>query len=186
MRPKKLLFIILAVVSIGILLFGLMIYATIKTKSTDVSNEKPFQEWVGKSVSLKQPIIIFNPKIKMYKEKDYPYEFLDSLHPNWQSINEQLNSSDSDVEEIDRFSSGSSFTIEKATMFTNGVSGSSYPYVFGIITDGSKTYKVGFQWGGRSLVRFMDGVDKQWQFPQAPWQNQTDTTYYALPEAEWW
>ena len=186
MSLKKVIFIIGGIFFVGLLLFGLLLYMTIKTKSTDVSREKPFQEWVGKSVILKNEILIFNEKLKSHTDEDYPYEFLDSLQPKWQFVNEQLRSGNPDVEEIKRFPKGSTFTIEKATLFTNGVSGTSSPYLFGRISDGTKTYQVGFRWGEQSMSRFFDDVEEQWKFPQAPWQNQTNSKYYALPEANWW
>ncbi|MBA5630311.1 hypothetical protein [Moheibacter lacus] len=186
MTLKKVLFILGGVFLLGILLFGFFLYFTIKTKSTDVSDEQPFQNWVGKKVELNQEILIFNEKLKSHTDEYFPYEFTDSLQTKWQYVSEQLRSGNEDVAEIDRFPKGATFTIEKATLFTNGVSGSSNIYLFGEISNGEKTYEVGFQWGEQSISRFLDDVDEQWNFPQAPWQNQTDTTYYALPEANWW
>lgn len=186
MSLKKVLFILGGVFLLGILLFGFFLYIAIKTKSTDVSDDPPFQNWVGKTVELNQGILIFNEKLKSHTDQDFLYEFTDSLQPKWQFVSEQIQSNNSDFKKIGRFPKGSTFTIEKATLFTNGVSGSSSPYLFGRISDGTQSYKVGFRWGEQSLTRFFDDVDQQWKFPQAPWQNKIDTTYYALPEANWW
>lgn len=66
------------------------------------------------------------------------------------------------------------------------VSGSSYPALFGTIHMGNSAYKIAYQWGQMDIGKRFDGIDKCWQFHQAPWQAQTDTTYYALPEANLW
>lgn len=52
MSLKKVLFILGGVFLLGILLFGFFLYIAIKTKSTDVSDDPPFQNWVGKTVEL--------------------------------------------------------------------------------------------------------------------------------------
>lgn len=81
---------------------------------------------------------------------------------------------------------GTELVLEKAIQYTNGVSGMSTPYIFGTIGSREETYSVGYQWGKRDLAKSHYGVEECWKFHQAPWQAKPDTTFYALPVAEWW
>lgn len=176
---------IIALVIIGgIGLFIFFLYATIKTKSTNISKYPPFQEWVNKTVILNKETTVFEEKIKMNANSKYPYILLDSLHPRWEYIQQQEEIGD--VTKIKIFPAGTKLILEKAVQYTNGVSGSSYPTIFGTLKSNGKEYKVGYQWGEINLSRYFDKVPESWQFHQAPWQPEKDTTYYALPKADWW
>lgn len=173
---------LVAVGSIGLFIF--IIYATVKTKSTNLDKYEPFKEWVGQTVILNQPTALFKEKIPMHDNTRYPYMLLDSLHPNWQYAEDQKNIGD--IEEITKFPKGMMLQLEKAIQYTNGVSGSSYPTVFGTITANGNTYKVGYQWGTMNFGKSFDKIEKCWQFHQAPWQDHVDTAFYALPTAKFW
>ena len=109
---------------------------------------------------------------------------MDSMHPKWQYVNEQKTIGD--LHEVATFPAGTTFIVDKVIQYTNGVSGSSYPTVFGKIVITGKEYKVGYQWGERSMQKSYDKIAKCWQFHQAPWQDKRDTAFYALPTANFW
>jgi len=179
---------IMGIVAIGILVvvigFIFILYATIKTKSTSLNNYEPFKEWVGKTVTLNKETVLFKEKIRMNSNSNYPYMLLDSLHPQWRYVEEQK--AIGDIEEIIRFPVGTSLKLDKAIQYTNGVSGSSYPTIFGTITAHGMDYKVGYQWGERDVSKAFEKIEKCWFFHQAPWQDKQDTTFYALPTANFW
>ncbi|MDX3917419.1 MULTISPECIES: hypothetical protein [Olivibacter] len=122
----------------------------------------------------------------MNDNTDYPFILLDSLHPQWQYVEERKNMAVPDLEEIVTFPAGTKLRIEKAVQYTNGVSGSSYPTVFGSISTNGKSYKMGYQWGKIDIGKSFDKIEKCWHFHQAPWQQKTDTAFYALPIANFW
>ncbi|SFO18195.1 hypothetical protein SAMN05421741_12436 [Paenimyroides ummariense] len=167
---------------IGLLVF--IIFTTVKTKSTSINEYEPFKEWVGKTVTLNKETALFKDKQKMNPNRDYSYMLLDSLHPKWQYLEEQK--AIGDLVEITRFPEGTILKFEKAIQYTNGVSGFSYPTIFGSITSNGKEYKTGYQWGEMDMAKKFDKVEKCWQFHQAPWQKEKDTAFYALPTASLW
>ncbi|RAV28962.1 hypothetical protein DN748_11275 [Sinomicrobium soli] len=165
-------------------LFLFMLYATIKTKSTNIDQYEPFKEWVGKTVTLDKETVVFEEKIRMVTTNKYPYTLTDSLHPDWQYIHNMEETGD--AVRITSFPAGTKLKLEKAVQYTGGVSGSSEPMLFGTINDGEKAYKVGYQWGKTDLNIDFDKIEKSWLFHRAPWQEEQDTAHYALPRAEWW
>src|SRR5690606_39531762 len=90
------------------------------------------------------------------------------------------------LQEIIQFAEGTRLNLENAIQYTNGVSGSSYPMIFGTITAHGKSYKIGYQWGTLDIGKRMNKVEKCWQFHQAPWQANVDMNFYALPTANFW
>lgn len=184
MSSKKILVIIFTVVCLGITFFVLLLYISIKTKSTRIDRYEPFKEWIGKTVELNRPSVLFCERLPF--NDNYPNVLLDSLHPNWQYVDEQANLSEPDLVKIIDFPKGAAFTIQKAVMYTNGVSGSSTPMMFGTITHGAEAYQVGYQWGEQDIGKSFDKIKESWRFHQAPWQSIEDTNYYALPRAEFW
>ncbi|GAA4800025.1 hypothetical protein GCM10023231_30980 [Olivibacter ginsenosidimutans] len=185
MKIKKIMGIIVFVAISGIVFFIFILYATIKTKSTNINQYPPFKEWVGKTVMLNKETIVFKENItKMNPNDKYPYTLLDSLHPRWEYLREQEKLGD--VTKINVFTAGTKLVLEKAVQYTNGVSGFSSPTLFGTINDGNKEYKIGYQWGQMDIGKWFDKIEKCWQFHQAPWQDRPDTAFYALPEAKIW
>lgn len=184
MFTKKTIGIIALVIIGGIVLFSFIIFATVKTKSTNINKYEPFKEWVGKTVILNKEATLFKDKVEMNPNRDYPYMLLDSLHPKWQYVEEQK--AIGDLVEITRFPAGTTLKFEKAIQYTNGVSGFSYPTIFGTIISNGKEYKAGYQWGEINLGKSFDKEEKCWQFHQAPWQKGKDTAFYALPTATIW
>ncbi|MFC6098830.1 hypothetical protein [Olivibacter domesticus] len=184
MTTKKIMGIIALVIvgGIGFLIF--IIYATVKTKSTNLNKYEPFKEWIGQTVLLTRETVLFEEKLRSNENSQYPYTLLDSLHPKWQYAQEQKNIGD--IEEIVKFPACTTLKLENAIQYTNGVSGSSYPTIFGTITVNGNTYKTGYQWGTMDIGKSFDKIEKCWQFNQAPWQDVQDTTFYALPTANFW
>ncbi len=186
MTAKKIMGIIILIAIGGIGLFIFILYATIKTKSTNISKYEPFNEWVGKTATLNRETILFIDKLPMYKNSTYPYVMLDSLHPMWQYAEDRKNLAEPELVEITSFPAGTTLKIEKAIQYTNGVSGSSYPMVFGTVSQSGRDYKIGYRWGSQNMNKAFANIEECWQFHQAPWQTHADTAFYALPEAHWW
>lgn len=183
MNIKKIIGIIALIAIAGIGFFIFILYATIKTKSTSLSKYEPYREWIGKIVILDKETVVFKEKIRMNPNSKYPYILLDDLHPQWKYVLEQQKTGD--VDKVAVFPAGAKLTLEKAVQYTNGVSGTSYPTIFGTISNGKQIYKVGYQWGNRDFSKSFNDY-KSWYFHKAPWQNEEDTVHYTLPEARWW
>lgn len=186
MTGKRILKTTIGLIVGGIFLFAFFLYATIKTKSTGIDKYPPFREWVNKKVVLNRETVVVKEKIRSITNGIYPYTLLDRLHPDWEYVQSKIELSDPDIEEIRVFPAGTELILEKAIQYTNGVSGSSYPAMFGTIGRGEDAYKVGYQWGKCDVAKNHYGIKECWKFNQAPWQEQPDTAYYALPKAERW
>ena len=169
---------------IGLVLF--VLYATVKTKSTNLKNYEPYKELIGKTLVLQKETYLFKDETSMIPNGDFPYTLMDDLHPRWAYFQEGKEISEVDITEVLRFPKGVVFHIEKAIQYTNGVSGSSNPTLFGTIDYRGKTYKISYPWGERNIDKAFRNVPKCWQFHQAPWQDAADTTWYALPTATVW
>lgn len=186
MKTKKIMGIIALVIVCGVGLLIAVIYATVRTKSASLNKHQPFENLIGETVTLHTETVLFVEKLGSYQNNQYPYILLYSLHPQWPYVNERLMMEKPDLEKITTFPAGTKLKVEKAVQYTTGVSGSSYPVVFGTITIGQKSYKIGYQWGEMSIEKHMDKIEKCWSFHQAPWQEQPDTAFYALPIAKIW
>ncbi|QQT27656.1 hypothetical protein [Sphingobacterium spiritivorum] len=186
MKVKKIVIILAMLAAGGIGLFIFILYATVKTKSTDISTYSPFKEWVGKTVTLKKEMFLLEQDKNQIEEPVYPYLLIDSLHPQWQYAEAQKNNSNSDIKIIGKIPVGSKLSIEKAKQYTNGVSGFSQPALLGTLKNGEKEFKISFEWGDQNISKAMDGIEASWLFQQAPWQETKDTSYYILPQAKWW
>ncbi|WP_126973360.1 hypothetical protein [Gynurincola endophyticus] len=180
MKIKKIL---LWSIAISLVVFVLMFIYVIKTKSADISRYTPFSEWIGKTVILPVETVLFEDRDPFNKK--YPAILYDSLHPDWQQVEQRKQSATDAHHTIRIFPAGSRLTIEKAMIYTNGVSGFSTAMLFGTISDSSKNYPVSYKWGTYSAGRAFDQLKECWSFHQAPWQLQRDTSYYYLPEGNW-
>ena len=173
------------VVFVVIVLFALFLFQTIKTKSTSLNNFVPYKELIGKTVVLNNDVILY--KYKNSAEvfnSNYPYFLIDSKDPDWISIPNFVEINE--IETIFEIPKGASLKIEKAIQYTNGVSGTSSPFVFGTITSDDIDYKVSYQWGEQNMSKNFDNIPESWYFYQAPWQNELDTSFYYLPKAKIW
>lgn len=176
--------ILVIIAGLGVILF--ILYATIKTKSTSLNNYAPYKDYIGKTVILNKETILYKVDSRTFENDDYPYNLIDSLNPMWEDIKLTMKTPNPYTQEISRFPAGTNLTIDKSVQYTNGVSGSSYPTVFGTIKYQNKTYKIGYSWGEKSASKDYSGIKECWYFHQAPWQDKHDSTFYALPTAKIW
>lgn len=186
MSKKKVMGITAIVILGGLGIFICMLFFTIKTKTKNLHNYEPFKEWVGKTVELNRETVLFTDHGRSDDNSTYPYVLLDSLHPHWPDVVQHRKVPRADLAEIRSFPAGTKLKIEEAIQYTNGVSGFSYPTVFGTVSTGNETYKIAYLWGTLSMSRYFDKVEQCWQFHQAPWQNKQDTAFYAVPKAKIW
>ncbi len=184
MTIGKIMGIIALVIVGGIGLFIFFLYATIKTKSTSLNKYEPFSEWIGKTVVLHTETMLFKEQMRMNPNSKYPYTLADSLNPGWEYILALVENGS--VTKIATLPAGTELSLERAVQYTNGVSGSSYPTIFGTLKSNGKEYKVGYQWGDLDLSKNHYKIEKSWKFHQAPWQAEQDTAFYALPKADFW
>lgn len=158
MTTKRIIGIVALVILAVLIGFIFILYATIKTKSTSLNKFEPYKQWIGKTVVLNKETVLFKESIPMIDNSDYPYVLLDSLHPRWRYVEEQKKMGD--IEEIIGFPAGTQLRFDKAIQYTNGVSGSSYPTIFGTIIYNGKDYKVGYQWGERDITKAFEKIGK--------------------------
>ncbi|SDD27305.1 hypothetical protein SAMN04487894_107184 [Niabella drilacis] len=184
MKTKKIIGLVMLIVIGGLVLLTFVLYSTIKTKSTDISKYAPYNNWIGKTVTLDKQTVLVMEKARLNGDKSYPYLLLDSLHPDWQYLEER--EKNGDYTKVVVFPAGLKLHIKKAIQFTGGVSGNSTPMIFGTLFHNGKEYKTGYQWGQRQIARYMDKIKECWHFHRAPWQTRPDTVFYALPDAQWW
>lgn len=170
----------------GIGFFIFIIYATVKTKSTGLNSCQPFKELIGKTVVLNKETYLFSDHENTTHNADFPYTLMDDLHPLWSYYQECKNLPHVDITEITSFPRGTKFQIKKAVQYTAGVSGASYPTLFGSIQHKGQLYKVSYQWGKQDFYKASNEAEKYWVFHQAPWQNTRDTASYVLPTANFW
>ena len=187
MKKNKTMSILVLIIVGGISFFVFMLYAAIKTKSTNLKGYEPYKELMGKTVVLQYRTTLFEEKIKIMTPNDeYPYLLLDERHPEWQYAEDNKKLPEPDLIEIISFPVGTKFTIEKATQYTNGVSGMSSPSVFGTINSGGKEYKVFYRWGKMDISKYFDKIKKCWKFHQAPWQIKQDPSFYVIKKKKMW
>lgn len=179
---KRLLWVIF--LGIGLMLF--ILFVTVKTKSTNLKNYKPYKELIGKKLVMQKETYLFEDEETFIPNGDFPYTLMDELHPRWPYFQEAKLTPGVDVKQVLRFPKGVVFHVEKAIQYTNGVSGSSTPVMFGRIDYQGKTYKISYPWGERDIDKAYRNVPECWQFHLAPWQDKADTTWYALPTATFW
>lgn len=171
----------------GILVVGLFIfilYITVKTKSTSLNNTAPFKELIGRPLTLNTTTWLI--QVTPTRNKDFPYVLIDEGHENFQWFKDRMKSTPPEVVFVDSVPAGAGVIFEKATNYTNGVSGFSVACLFGTLTYHGKEYAIEYTWGKESISRRMEGRSNTWTFGWAPWQSKRDTHYYAIPDAQWW
>lgn len=176
MTAKKIIMIIASVIIVLILLFVFMLYVALKTKSTNIDKYEPFKSLIDKTVTLNTETVLFKEN-DIYNNQ-YPYTLVDNLHTRWEWFNSRMeNPNVDDIKKIATLPIGTKLKIEKAIMYKTGVSGSSYPVLFGVI-EGTE-YKINYQWGKKP-----DFMLNDWRFNKAPWQKTQDTALYTIPDAK--
>ncbi|WP_160366903.1 hypothetical protein [Sphingobacteruim zhuxiongii] len=168
----------------GISLFCFLLYMTVKTKSTSLQKEEPFQAILNKPQTLLRDVELFDEELST--NDDFPNIMTDQYQHNFTNLQGRLKIPKPDVTYIAKIPAGQQVVFRKAIMYTNGVSGGSTPCLFGTIRYNDREYKVEYQWGDQSISRRSDNIPESWSFAMAPWQPAIDLTFYELPIAEWW
>lgn len=192
--------IILILFSIGIIavsLFVFLLYFTLKTKSRDISNEKPFVEWIGKPLVLNAETFLVKEDKANYDNSKFPYLLSDSTSYNYDDLvrRNQIRIDKSepcdvcDITFLETFPVGTVVTFHKAVMTIGGVSGSANLILYGIVKHNNQEYAVGYYWGREDHSKRADtsgfGMKRYYKFSQAPWQTKQDTTRYVIKDAQW-
>ena len=170
----------------GIAAIIFILYVTVKTKTTGLNDYEPFKSLIGKTFTLQRDTYLFDDEDSFDKIPDFPFTLVDELHPQWSYYQEGKVLPQIKITEMMALPKGVTLTVEKAVQYTSGVSGYSYPTLFGTISYRGQTYKVVYHWGERDIDKSYENTDKYWTFCQAPWQERPDTSYYALPTAKFW
>lgn len=181
--------------SIRLLLFGIVIfvvfvsvlYYTIKTKTRNLNDYEPFKPLIGKSFILNEPVYLVEDISGTSKEKskEYPYKMVSTKERYSASFDNLLHADPPYYKLIDSLPKDAKIHFHQATIFTNGVSGGSQIYLFGLIEDKGKTRYISYLWGDQKMSRIYENEEKTWKFPVAPWQNQEDLNYYKIPDGIW-
>lgn len=164
--------IVLVVLLIGIFL---IFYYTLKDKVKDVSNQQPFSEIVGKTLTLQRPVTLVKNDVGSGSVRDYQlYDAADEFQGM------------TDDDKIIRIpvAAGTKINIKSVKMIKNAVSGFSRPYVIGTIQlpESGEVVEFDYSWGKQSIEKLFDKIDKRWSFPLAVWETEINTEVYALPE----
>ena len=183
-KRKKAIRILILVITVSLLLFGFLLYSTIKMKTRNISEMQPFATYVGDKLNLQRTVWLFQEKEPV--DSKYPLVLLDSLNPSFQWYHDRIKLQNPEVKLIKKITEGTSLQFDKVIMYTNGVSGTSTPRMFGELQDAGQTYRVEYSWGDQSFARMLDKEEKTWYFGLAPWQSTKDTAFYELPIAEFW
>jgi len=183
-RKSKIGNIILLVGVLGLLMFGVILYATIKTKTSSLNKVAPFDKLIGQTVRLNREAYLMQ-EIPA-RNDDYPFVLMDPEHENFQWYIDRTVIDPPETVILDTIPAGTPITFEKAIVYTNGVSGHSTPCIFGRLVINGKDYRVEYSWGKLDLAKWFDQEKKSWKFWRAPWQEAPDTTYYEIPAAQWW
>lgn len=184
MAGKKLIKMLLAFIFGGALLFAFLLYASIKTKTKDLSKKAPFAQILNQSLTLNRKVWLLQEKYPANKK--YPIILVDTLHPNWPWYTERLKMNQPDLKLLKEIPIGASVKFDKVTVYTNGVSGGSTIRLFGTLTAEKESFQVEYDWGKESFARRLDKIPETWSFELAPWQLQIDTQFYKIPEAQLW
>lgn len=176
---------------LGVLIIGalisFLIYATVKTKSTSLDQVAPFSSLIGETVVLQQDVdLLREVELKLYTHDAYPYLMTHLGHARYQQHQDRMANAPSEIELVVRIPAGTEVTFEKAVNYTNGVSGFSYPSLFGTLSHEGKQYKVDYVWGEEMIGLNMKDKEETWRFAQAAWQDKVDENYYAVPKGNVW
>lgn len=155
---SKPLSIILLSLLVGAVLFVALLYYTLKTKITDVSDKKPYSEVLNKELVLQRDAII----AKSRSADTYANPYL---------LTEQEDQLMSEAVPRYRLAKGTAIRMTAAKLFKNGTSGFTHAYVLGKIYVPEIKLEVEFeyQWGESHISIYNDFKD-YWTFPQAIWQ----------------
>lgn len=155
---SKPLSIILLSFFIGAVLFVALLYYTLKTKITDVSDQRPYREVLNKELVLQRDAVL----VKSRSADIYANPYL---------LTEQEEQLMPEALPRYRLAKGTFIQITAAKLFKNGTSGFTYAYVLGkvYVPEIKSEVEFEYQWGESHISIYNDFKD-YWTFPQAIWQ----------------
>lgn len=170
-----------------LVVFILVFFYTIKTKTRTLNKYEPFNEIIGKTLTLNEKVYLFEDVSGFSPEKkeDYPYRIINEADRNSQSLSNLFDPDPPYYKIIDSLEEGTLLHFNKAKIFTNGVSGGSNIYMYITLNYKGKETKVLYKWGEESMSKRFDKEEKTWSFKQAPWQHHEDTSFYKIPYGIW-
>ena len=157
---KNTLFLLIKIAAFGILVFIGMLYYVLRTKVNDVSSEKPFNLILNHKLTTKRVAYLVKNRVH-------------EVHENQYLLLENKDEIDSDLKEVYEIPIGTSLTIQKAKIFTNGTSGFSYLYVLGNIYVADLKKEVPFEYNyGEKKYSLYGDEEEYWSFDKAIWENE--------------
>lgn len=161
---SKYIAIALAVIA---LLFIAWLYLLIKSKTTDVSKEQPFNDLISHKLTTKRKAIIaLNPENST--NETYPYVLEDNSNYGIDNL--------AIIAEIPL---GTEITIHSTKLKKGGVSGTTTAYVYGNIQIKNKDYPFSYAWGNH---HWLNEEKPYWTFPLSVWQDEALKDNYFLKE----
>lgn len=165
--------IIIIIVVAAILFVAAFLYSVLP-RNKNASNLAPFKGLVGKEfITLRPTILLKGEKYEMAYVDFKLYDTIDK----YSAIIEGTPSKWT-------LPAGTKLYIEKAKLRYGAVSGFTTPFLLGIVKhpETGETVAFEYSWGEESISRSFDKIKERWKFSLAPWQQEADTTWYALPE----
>ncbi|MFV0566437.1 MAG: hypothetical protein ACK5NB_11465 [Flavobacteriaceae bacterium] len=165
---------IVIILVVGFALFILMLFFTLKNKKKDLSNTAPYNGIVGKELVLLRPVVLCKNDVSTKILEDYTiytdttvYKYIIEDAPEHYTLNE-----------------GSILKVASVKHFQNPVSGSTRSLVIGKVVHPTTQELVNFEyeWGKRSTSDILNGVEKSWYFPLAPWQENAIEGKFEFPK----
>ena len=150
---------ILVALTLFLLALVFVLYWVLRTKVTDVSDKKPYAEFMGKQVAIKRPAALF--KTREPDVQANPYLLIeaqpaaqDDVHPHYV------------------LPAGTVITLQQAKLFRNGTSGFQRSYVLGTVFVPKLKAEIAFEyaWGKNNWSNAADEND-HYTFPMALWQD---------------
>jgi hypothetical protein len=150
---------VLAVLTLLLLLFIFILYATLRTKVNDVSDKKPYAEFMGKQLAIKRPA-----GISKTREPD--------VQANPYLLTDLQTEAREDAGPLFVLPAGSVISLQKAKLFRGGTSGFEVSYVLGTVFVPELNAEVAFEyaWGKNNWLPTSDHQD-HYTFPLALWQD---------------
>lgn len=161
---SKTLVFIITVALLGLLVFGGLLYYTLRTKVTDISNKRPYIDFVGKKVrSKRNAVLVLSRKADAYA---CPY-----------LLTEKEDALMSDAAPTYPLPSGTELQIQSAKVFKNGTSGFEHAFVLGAVFVEELNEEVSFEYRwGEAHTSIYNEYQDYWTFSLALWQEGEELT----------
>lgn len=157
-----------------ILIFIILLWLTLKTKSTDMSASSPYSEIIGQQLITQRRSQLL--LLEHQNEKsDFPYLLEDG---SGYGLDRE------DIADKIEVPKGAELRIEQAGLYTNGTSGFTHSYLFGRVKLPGENQEYAFQytWGIQRNINSIDENQKPyWEFPLAVWQVNKINQKFTFP-----